>query len=203
MQNTHPESHNDDSKGSKQKKSAEEMVILAIDQSGSMADSVIYSGVMGSILASMPALDTKIIAFDTEIIDLSEVAKDDPVDVLFGVQLGGGTYINKAVEYCRDLIENPSKTIFILISDLYEGGVEKKLLENLEYMKESGVKVITLLALSDQGKPSYDERLAKKIADLAVPCFACPPDNLPALIAAALKGNNLIEFAADIENNRK
>jgi len=169
-------------------------VILDIDQSGAMADSIIYSSVMGSIFASMPALDTHVVAFDTEITDLTELCRQDPVDMLFGVQLGGGTDINKSVAYCQGLIENPRKTMFILISDLYEGGVRKGLLRRLSEMHEEGVKVITLLALSDSGKPDYDVNLGKEISKLGIACFACTPDRLPDLVAAALKGQDLQQF---------
>jgi len=169
-------------------------VVLDIDQSGSMCDSIIYSSVMGSIFASMPSLDTHVVAFDTEITDLTELCRNDPVDMLFGIQLGGGTDINKSVAYCQSLIENPRKTMFILISDLYEGGVRKGLLRRLSEMHEDGVKVITLLALSDGGKPDYDVNLAKEISKLGIACFACTPDRLPELVEAAIKGLDLKKF---------
>lgn len=169
-------------------------VILDIDQSGSMADSIIYSSVMGSIFASMPALDTHVVAFDTEITDLTELCKNDPVDMLFGIQLGGGTDINKSVTYCQSLIQNPKRTMFILISDLYEGGVRAGLLRRLSEMHKDGVKVITLLALSDKGKPDYDSNLAKEISKLGITCFACTPDRLPELVEGALKGLDLKKF---------
>ncbi len=176
------------------KKQKDWTVILDIDQSGSMADSIVYSSVMGSIFASMPALDTHVVAFDTEVTDLTELCKNDPVDMLFGVQLGGGTDINKSVAYCQSLITNPRKTMFILISDLYEGGVRKGLLRRLSEMHDEGVKVIILLALSDHGKPDYDVNLAKDIAKLGIPSFACTPDKLPELVEAALKGFDLKKF---------
>jgi uncharacterized protein with von Willebrand factor type A (vWA) domain len=156
-----------------------------------MSESIIYSGIMGSIFASLPSIDTKIVLFDTKIVDVTEAAKNDPVDLLFGVQLGGGTDINKSVSYCKELIENPSKTIFILVSDLYEGGVETKLLQNLAELKESSVKCITLLALSDEGTPVYDKNLGEKISELDIPCFACNPEKLPTLIEKAIKGESL------------
>ena len=169
-------------------------VILDIDQSGSMYESILYSSVMGSIFASMPALDTHVVAFDTNVVDLTELCHNDPVDMLFGLQLGGGTDINKSVGYCQDLITDPKKTMFILISDLYEGGVEAGLLRRLGEMHANGVKVITLLALADSGKPSYDENLAKKISKLGIPCFGCTPDKLPELVESALKGFDLKRF---------
>lgn len=181
------------------KKQKDWTIILDIDQSGSMCDSIIYSSIMGSIFASMPALDTHVVAFDTNVTDLTELCKNDPVDMLFGVQLGGGTDINKSVSYCQTLIENPRKTMFILISDLYEGGVRAGLLRRLGEMLESGVKVITLLALSDGGKPDYDSRLAKDISKLGIACFACTPDRLPELVEAALKGLDLKRFEHNYE----
>lgn len=178
-------------------------VILDIDQSGSMCDSIIYSSVMGSIFASMPALDTHVIAFDTEVTDLTELCRQDPVDMLFGVQLGGGTDINKSVAYCQTLIENPRKTMFILISDLYEGGVRAGLLRRLEQMHSDGVKVMVLLALSDSGRPDYDEKLGKEIAKKGIACFACTPGRLPDLVAAALKGDDLNKFEGSDKGGEK
>jgi hypothetical protein len=169
-------------------------VILDIDQSGSMADSIIYASVMGAIFAGMPVLDTHVVVFDTEVVDLTKLCRNDPVDMLFGVQLGGGTDINKSVSYCKELIIDPRKTLFILISDLYEGGVEAGLLRRLEEMHANGVKVIVLLSLSDRGKPAYNEPLSKKISKLSIPCFGCTPDKLPELVEAALKGFDLKSF---------
>jgi hypothetical protein len=181
------------------RKSKEWTVILDIDQSGSMADSIIYSSVMGSVFASIPALDTRIVAFDTEVVDLTDVCKNDPVDMLFGVQLGGGTDINKSVQYCSQFISEPKKTLFILISDLFEGGVEAGLLRQLQAMCESGVKAMVLLALSDSGTPQYDEALGKKIAALGIPSFACSPDKLPELVEGALKGFDLMNLAQRVK----
>ncbi len=169
-------------------------IILDIDQSGSMMDSIIYSSVMGAIFASIPAIDSKIVVFDTEVVDLTEQCENDPVEMLFGINLGGGTDINKSVKYCRQFIERPEKTIFILISDLYEGGVESNLLKQLKTMKDMGVTCVSLLALSDSGLPSYDKDLAKKVATLGIPAFACSPDKLPQLIGHILKGEDIMGF---------
>src|SRR5215213_8707047 len=157
-------------------------VIVDMDQSGSMADSVVYGAVCGSIFASLPALDTHVVAFDTEVVDLTEQCGNDPVDMLFGVQLGGGTDINKSVAYCERFITDPRKTLFILLTDLYEGGNEAQLVRRMGEMKAAGVKAICLLALADGGAPCYDERLARKLSALGVPCFACTPARLPELI---------------------
>ena len=163
-------------------------VIINLDQSGSMAESVIYGTVMGSIFASLPALETKLVAFDTSVVDLTERCGDDPVDMLMGVQLGGGTDINKAVAYSAGLIHTPSQTIYILISDLFEGGRENELLNRIRMLTESGVKFICLLSLSDSGVPFYNQQLARELANLSVPCFGCSPNKIPELIKKALSG---------------
>ncbi|GAA3411390.1 VWA domain-containing protein [Paenibacillus hodogayensis] len=185
------------------RQSKEWTVILDIDQSGSMSDSVIYASVIGSIFASMPALDTRVVAFDTAVVDLSEQCANDPVDMLFGIQLGGGTDINKSVEYCETFVRDPKKTLFILISDLYEGGNQAALLRRMEGLSQAGVKVICLLALSDTGIPSYDEQVAKKLARFGIPCFGCTPDRLPELIEGALKDKNLQALAAELGVRRE
>lgn len=170
-------------------------VILCIDQSGSMANSVVYSSIFGAVMASLPAVATKLVVFDTAVVDLTEKL-DDPVDVLFGVQLGGGTDINGAVGYCQSIIREPRNTILVLISDLYEGGVEANLLRRAAALVESGVQFITLLALSDEGAPAYDRALAAKLAALGVPSFACTPDAFPGLMAAAIRKEDINAWAA-------
>ena len=170
-------------------------VIIDMDQSGSMADSVVYGAVCGSIFASLPALDTHVIAFDTEVVDLTEKCGSDPVDMLFGVQLGGGTDINKSVAYCEQFITEPKRTLFILITDLFEGGNQAQLVRRLGEMAASGVRAMCLLALSDSGVPTYDESLARKLAALGIPCFGCTPQRLPDLVEGALKGADLRALA--------
>ncbi len=177
------------------KSNKEWTVIVDIDQSGSMAESVIWASVVGSIFASIPALDTRVVVFDTEVVDLTEQCANDPVDMLFGIQLGGGTNIDKSVAYCEQFIQEPRKTLFIMISDLYEGGNQSRLIRRMREMNESGVKSICLLALSDEGKPFYDEQLASTLAKNGTPCFACTPALLPELVEGALKGLDLTELA--------
>lgn len=170
-------------------------IILCIDQSGSMAASVVYSSIFGAVMASLPAVKTQLVVFDTAVVDMTEKL-DDPVELLFGTQLGGGTDINRAVGYCQSLITDPTNTILVLISDLYEGGVEKNLLQRANELVQSGVQFITLLALSDEGAPSYDQQLAAKLSVLGVPSFACSPDKFPALMAAAIKKEDVALWAA-------
>lgn len=170
-------------------------VILCIDQSGSMAASVVYSSIFGAVMASLPAVKTHMVVFDTAVVDLTEQLSD-PVEVLFGVQLGGGTDINRAVGYCQSLVRDPRNTIMVLISDLYEGGVEKNLLQRASELVQSGVQLITLLALSDEGAPAYDHHLAAKLAALGVPSFACTPDQFPGLMAAAIRREDVGLWAA-------
>jgi len=170
-------------------------VVLCIDQSGSMANSVVYSSIFGAVMATLPAVATKLVVFDTAVVDMTEKL-DDPVELLFGVQLGGGTDINGAVGYCQSIIREPRNTIFVLISDLYEGGVEANLLRRAMELVDSGVQFITLLALSDEGAPAYDHALAAKLAALGVPSFACTPDAFPGLMAAAIRRDDIASWAA-------
>lgn len=178
-------------------------VIVDMDQSGSMADSVVYGAVCGSIFASLPALNTRVVAFDTEVVDLTEKCGNDPVEMLFGVQLGGGTDINKSVAYCEPFITDPARTLFILITDLFEGGNQAQLVRRLGDMVGSGVRVICLLALSDSGVPSFDDGLAKKLAALGIPCFGCSPQKLPELLEGALRGADLRALAQRVAEKPK
>lgn len=171
-------------------------VILCVDQSGSMASSVVYASIFAAVMASLPVVATKLVCFDTAIVDLTEELAD-PVEVLFGVQLGGGTDINRAVAYCEDRIERPGKAHLILITDLYEGGDAEALIDRLAGLAVSGVNVIVLLALSDTGRPSYDPHLSARVASLGIPVFACTPDQFPDLMATALRREDVHGWAAD------
>jgi Mg-chelatase subunit ChlD len=170
-------------------------VVIAIDQSGSMAESVVYASVLGAVMASLSAVSTRLVVFDTSVVDLTD-ALDDPVDMLFGVQLGGGTDIGGAVDYCATLVTRPAETVMVLISDLYEGGVKERLLARVASLVGAGVRFVALLALSDSGRPAYDHALAADLVELGVPAFACTPDLFPELMAAALSGRNLLAWAA-------
>ncbi len=165
-------------------------VILLVDQSGSMATSVVYASVFGAILASLKSLKTHIVVFDTAVVDLTSELHD-PVDLLFGTQLGGGTDINKALAYGQNLIQNPSDTIIFLISDLFEGGNEREMLKKATAIKAQGAQFITLLALNDQGAPVFDKSVASQFARLDIPSFACTPDLFPNLMAAVIKKENI------------
>lgn len=169
-------------------------IILDIDQSGSMGESIIYSSIISCILASMSSVKTNVVAFDTEISDLTSLCQD-PVDLLFGFQMGGGTDIKKSIEYCQTLVTEPANTLFFLISDLDEWGSDEPLVRKVEELKDSGVTVIVLLAIADGGKAYYSESTAKKIANKGIPCFACPPERLPELLERALKKMDLSDFS--------
>ncbi|MGV9695361.1 vWA domain-containing protein [Streptomyces sp. NPDC003470] len=167
-------------------RSVKKEVVLCIDQSGSMAASVVHASVFGAVLASMRSIDTRLVVFDTAVVDLTDQL-DDPVDVLFGVQLGGGTDITRALAYCQSRITRPSETVVVLISDLYEGGIRDEMLKRVAAMKAAGVQFVTLLALSDEGTPAYDREHAAALAALDTPAFACTPDHFPEVMAAALE----------------
>lgn len=165
-------------------------VILVVDQSGSMASSVVYASVFGAVMASLKSLKTHMIVFDTSVVDLTKNL-EDPVDILFGTQLGGGTDINKALGYAQTLIKSPSDTILLLISDLYEGGNKTDMLKKVHHIKSSGVQFITLLALNDEGAPMYDRSIAASFAAIDIPSFACTPDQFPPLMAAAINKEDI------------
>ncbi len=170
-------------------------IVLCIDQSGSMAPSVVYASVFAAVLASIKAVSTSVVVFDTAVVDLTPLLAD-PVEVLFGTQLGGGTDINRALAYSQGLVRRPKDTIFFLISDLYEGGRNDEMLKRAAAMIASGVQFIVLLALDDQGAPSYDKSNAAKLVAMGAPCFACTPDLFPDLMAAAIKRQSLEQWAA-------
>ena len=170
-------------------------VILLVDQSGSMATSMVYSSIFGAVMASLRSIKTHMVVFDTEVVDLTQELHN-PVDLLFAAQLGGGTDINKALGYAKTLIRKPMDTIVVLISDLYEGGSESDMLKKVAAIKASGVQFITLLALDDKGAPMFDKRMAQKMAALDIPSFACTPDQFPNLMATAIKKESISQWMA-------
>lgn len=171
-------------------------VVLCVDQSGSMASSVVYASIFAAVMASLPVVKTRLVCFDTSIVDLTDDLAD-PVQVLFGVQLGGGTDINQALAYCERQIQQPQKTHLVLISDLYEGGNGDELVARAAALVRAGVNVIVLLALSDDGRPAYDAQMAATFAALGVPVFACTPDQFPDLMACALRRDDVLAWAAN------
>ncbi|MFZ4815980.1 MAG: VWA domain-containing protein [Phototrophicaceae bacterium] len=177
------------------RRSAMKDIILCVDQSGSMASSVVYSSIFGAVMASVRAVKTHMIVFDTSVVDLTENL-DDPVELLFGTQLGGGTDINRALAYCEGLIQRPRDTVLVLISDLYEGGRQDEMLRRAASIVASGVQVVALLALSDDGAPSYSPAIALAMKELGVPAFACTPDMFPDLMAAAINREDMGQWAA-------
>ncbi|WP_224998541.1 VWA domain-containing protein [Cesiribacter sp. SM1] len=177
------------------KRKALKDIVLCIDQSGSMGSSVVYSGIFGAVMASIPAVNTKMVVFDTAVADLTEELQD-PVELLFGVQLGGGTDIHQALSYCQQIITRPTDTVLVLITDLYEGGNEKEMKKTAAQLVNSGVQVVTLLALNDSGAPSYDHQNAEYFASIGIPVFACTPDLFPDLMASALSKQDISQWAA-------
>jgi len=177
------------------KRSSLQDIVLCVDQSGSMASSVVYSSVFGAVLATLKAVSTSMVVFDTSVVDLTKDL-EDPVDLLFGTQLGGGTDINQALGYCQQIITRPAQTILVLITDLYEGGNTRGMLRRAAELVQSGVQVICLLALSDDGAPSFDRGNAAALAQMGILSFACTPDKFPDLMAAAIQRQDLSMWAA-------
>ena len=157
-------------------------VILVVDQSGSMAGSVIHSAVTAACLWGLPGVRTHLIAFDTEVVDLTADV-DDPVELLMKVQLGGGTNIAKAVAYAAQLIEQPRRTILAVITDFYEGGDPGWLVRTVKSLAEQGTHVLGLAALDEEANPSYDRELAQRLADAGAHVGSMTPGELASFLA--------------------
>jgi Mg-chelatase subunit ChlD len=158
-------------------------LVLLVDQSGSMAESVVHAAVAASVLASVRTLKTNLALFGTEIADVSDVASD-PVAVLVGAQIGGGTDIAAAVAYARQsLVTNPARTILVLVSDLYEGGDPEALLAGLSALNESHCRTACILAINASGRADYDEHMATELEAIGTPCCAASPDRLVDIVS--------------------
>ena len=188
---------------SRQQRQNQWNIIIAMDQSGSMATSLIYGGIMGAILASLGAVETHVVAFNhNDVVDLTEHCSD-PVDLLFGVQLGGAEDYWKATCYCERFMHTPAKTLYVLLADLHDTSPNtKRFVKKMEFLLESGIKAIGLLAITDQGQPSYNKDLAEQLAKLGMPCFGCAPDRLPELIAGVLRGTDLTALSNRVNEKR-
>ena len=162
---------------SRMKKYNQWRVIICVDESGSMLDSVIHSAIMAGIFAKLPMLDTKLVIFDTNVVDLSGYV-DDPVETLMSVQLGGGTNIAGALSYCEGLIDFPFRTMVVLVTDLYEGGGYQRLYSTSKGIIESGAKLVVLTALDMDANPNYDRRAAAVLADMGAFVGAMTPEEL-------------------------
>ena len=160
-------------------------VILCVDQSGSMAGSVIHSAVMAGILSALPSLRVHLVAFDTSVVDLSGYV-DDPVEVLMSVQLGGGTDIGQALAYCEGLVMNPHRTVLILVSDFAEGASPARLLATCGRLRGAGVRLLGLAALDEEANPSYDVHMAEQLAARGMEIAALTPRRLAEWLAKAI-----------------
>jgi uncharacterized protein with von Willebrand factor type A (vWA) domain len=165
-------------------------VVLCVDQSGSMSASLVYAAIAASALAQVPSIATRLLAFDTRVVDLTEHIHD-PVDVLFGAQLGGGTDIGGTLRAVEEDLVSPQRTTVVLMSDLFEGPTARGLLQVVQRLCDSGVRMVGLLAVSNDGTPSYDAGTADRLRRLGMPCLACTPGELGSLLAAALDGRDL------------
>jgi hypothetical protein len=161
-------------------------VIIVVDQSGSMVSSVIHAGVTAACLWGLPAIKTHLIAFDTNVVDLTGQVSD-PVETLMKVQLGGGTDIAKATRYAESLIENPTRTVVVLITDLFEGGDADALVQSVKRQVASGVRFVTLAALDDQAAPAYDRELGHRLVKVGASVGAMTPHQLVAFLRDVLK----------------
>jgi Mg-chelatase subunit ChlD len=162
-------------------------VIVVVDQSGSMLESAIFSAVMASIFAELPAVKTSLVLFDTQVVDLSDQV-GQPVDVLMKVQLGGGTNIAKALVYSNTLVRQPQRTIVVLITDFYEGGNEQNLIAQTRLMADGGVRMIGLGALGYDARPAYNKATATKLTKVGMDVLVCTPEKLAECMAQIIRG---------------
>jgi Mg-chelatase subunit ChlD len=160
-------------------------IILCIDQSGSMTNSIIHSAVMAGILAALPLVRVRLVVFDTSIVDLSEHASD-PIEVLMGVQLGGGTDIGRAVRYCEQLVEQPRRTVLVLVTDFCEGADPRVLVATVKRLRGAGVKLLGLAALDMDANPWYDEQMAGRLAAEGMEIAALTPTQLAHWLAGVM-----------------
>jgi len=166
--------------------SAKWQVVILVDESGSMLGSVIHAAVTAACLWGLPAVKTHLCIFDTSVVDLTDRVTD-PVEVLMKVQLGGGTDIGGAVEYAARLVENPRRTIVVLITDFFEGASAEVLVRRIQALCEQGTHVLGLAALDEQANPSYDRDLARRLVEVGAHVGAMTPGELANWIAQKVK----------------
>jgi Mg-chelatase subunit ChlD len=159
----------------RQKRRLDWTIILCVDQSGSMTDSLIFSAIMAAVLAGLPGIRVKMVLFDTSVVDVT-AQLDDPLAILLSVQLGGGTDIGKAVSYCEGLVESPTRTVFALISDFMEGGSPRRLLSAVARLNEARVKMLGIAALDDTGQADFDRAMAARLAGMGMDVAALTPE---------------------------
>lgn len=162
-------------------------VIVCVDQSGSMLESAIFSAVMASIFGALPALKTSLVLFDTNVVDLSDQV-GEPVDVLLKVQLGGGTDITKALQYCTTLVREPQRTIMVLITDFYEGRDERDLIRAVAGLADAGVRMVGLGALGYDARPQYNKSTAGKCRKVGMDVLVCTPERLAECMGEIISG---------------
>jgi uncharacterized protein with von Willebrand factor type A (vWA) domain len=162
-------------------------IVIAVDQSGSMLDSAIYSAVMASIFAELPAVRTSLFLFDTDIADLSDQV-GQPVDVLLSIQLGGGTDITRALQYASQLVREPARSIVVCVTDFYEGRAEKELVSQVKEMAQSGIRMIGLGALGYDARPEYNKTTASKCRKVGMDILSCTPEKLADAMAHIIRG---------------
>lgn len=160
-------------------------VVLCVDQSGSMTDSVIHAAVLAAILSGLPGVKVKMVLFDTSVIDVTD-RLSDPIDTLLSVQLGGGTDIGQAMLYCETLIEDPTRTVLALVTDFFEGGSGRDMLGVIARLAEARVTQLGLPALDGTGRAWFDRGLSGQAAALGMEIGAMSPDRFANWLAEVM-----------------
>ena len=172
--------------GYNSRKHALREIYILMDQSGSMASSLVYTGIIASLLHQLPALETHLFLFDTQVVDMTGLLHD-PVELLFGVQLGGGTDIRKTLAYTRQQMRKPKDSVLFLISDLYDSAPDRHLIDSIFQIHDDGVKIVVIPSLSDEGKADFNKYVTDEIAEKGILTISCTPDKfcevLPDILA--------------------
>ena len=170
---------------SRQKRRLDWTIILCVDQSGSMTDSLIFAALMAAILAGLPGLQVKMVLFDTSVVDVTGQL-DDPLGLLLSVQLGGGTDIGKAVTYCEGLVQQPNRTVLALVTDFDEGARPRPLLSAVARLNEARVRLLGITALDDSGRAYFNRDMAGQLVALGMQVASLTPDAFADWLAEVL-----------------
>jgi hypothetical protein len=145
-------------------------LIVVVDQSGSMVDSMVNCTILASIFAGLPKVDVHLIAYDTQALDLTPWVHD-PFETLLRTNLGGGTDGTVAMALAQPKIAEPRNTVVVWISDFYEWRTEP-LFESMAAVHRSGAKFIPVGSVTSSGRGSVNPWFRERFKDLGTPVLS-------------------------------
>jgi len=160
-------------------------IFLVVDSSASMSESMIYSAIIASVLAHIRTINTRLILFDSDFVDLTEQL-NDVVELLFNIQLGGGTNIVQPLMYMQNQIRNSDESYLFLISDLFDNFDDQRVYDILYKMAEQNIETHCILSMDQQGKSHYNKPLAQQLTNSGIPCYSSSPDQFGDTLQKAL-----------------